>query len=132
MSKRIEEFACRKSLEIALALNDQRDTDRKRHYAFIWNRGTLLSLAQNGNYRDPFQNFWNYPTECMVHSEFRAIRKLNELDCSRYFMVTFRLTKTGLLSNGRPCQYCENFIRHFGFKKVYFSNENREFQELYV
>jgi len=132
MSKRVEEYICRKSLEIALALNDKRDDDRKRHYAFVWSGGSLRTIAQNGNYRDPFQNFWDYPKECFIHSEFRAIRRLNEIDCSKFIMVTFRLSKTGLLSNGKPCPYCENFIRHFGFKKVWHSNESREFQELYI
>jgi tRNA(Arg) A34 adenosine deaminase TadA len=89
-------------------------------------------VAQNGSYRDPFQNFWNYPQESFVHAEFRAIRKLNEIDCSKFIMVTFRLTRTGLLSSGKPCQNCENFIRHFGFKKVWFSNERRELEEMYL
>jgi tRNA(Arg) A34 adenosine deaminase TadA len=130
MGKKTDDIILRGSLEIALAANDEREIERKRHYAFIWNRTKLISMSQNRMGRSPAMLRWHYPLSSVEHAEFAAIRKLNWLDCSKFTMVTFRLTKTGLLAFGKPCECCENVIRHVGFRKVWFSDDNREFKEM--
>jgi len=132
MGKKIDDTICRRSLEIARAMNDERVTDRKRHYAFIWRGTNLISLAQNETYRDPLMDYWGYPPESMAHAEFVAIRRLNQIDCRKFTMITFRLTKTGMLTNGKPCKYCDAVIRHFGFQKIWFSTEDRHLEEIFI
>ena len=67
-----------------------------------------------------------------LHAEQAAI--LNAGDWKKLkgcSMLVMKVSKTkGILSNAKPCEFCEATIRYVGIKNVYYTNEEGEIVKL--
>lgn len=100
---------------------------RCRHYAFILNNQRILSIAENKPSRHPLQDLWGYRDLAGSHAEFLATIRLGEIDCRKLSLLTFRIDRNNEINNGVPCNVCQNFLEHFSFKEITYSNNNGEF-----
>lgn len=91
-----------KTIDIQLA-------DRNyKHVAFVVKGGAIKSVG------------FNYTR----HAEIAALLGLYPSERSGVKVVSLRIRKDGSLAMAKPCKACEAWMRHFGVKKVTYSDSN--------
>lgn len=66
-----------------------------------------------------------------LHAEAGAILKIhNKVDLKGLSVLIYRQLKDGTLANAKPCPGCMKLIKLYGIKKVYYTNENRVWEEI--
>lgn len=111
---------------------------RNSHFTFMVRKGTIMSIGMNNpktntknvnfNYVDC--NNENIGNEVMTHSEMSSVVKFGEKDCSDIVFVNIRLDRNGNLNNSCPCRGCKSLLESVGYKKVFYSTKNGDFEEL--
>ncbi len=100
------------------------------HCALIVKGGAILSVGFNKSKRNSHVKIHNYPHFCGTHSELdaciKAISKTNSIDgCTAYVLRVLKDGKT--IEMSKPCEYCEQVLRSYGIKKVYYTTYNGGF-----
>jgi tRNA(Arg) A34 adenosine deaminase TadA len=99
-----------------------------RHCAAIVHKNEVLSIGWNKKKTHPMQKkYSSRPDRLFVHAEIDAITKIKDKsilkDCDIYVL---RLSKSDLISNSKPCPGCNNAIRDYGFKNVYWTTDDNK------
>ena len=79
------------------------------------------------DYLDRQQN--NISHEVGLHSELSCFLKLGSEDTSNLTFVNVRVDKNNELNYSKPCHGCQQALKLFGFKKMYYSCIGGKFEE---
>lgn len=117
-------------LDIAKALLHQNDSYNK-HFSFIIQKNRIMSIGLNSlkTHPEAAARGFKYPHQ---HSELSAIIRYPERirDLSKCILVNVRLNKDGVAMISCPCKNCKTMIKYFGFKQVFYTNKEGEFEQL--
>lgn len=119
--KKIEEIG------YALVPSNRKD-NQFFHVAAIFQRNKILSIGQNSFKTHTKARELGYSGAC-IHAELSSCLRLGEEDCSNYSMAVLRINRQNKLALSRPCPHCDALIRKLGFKKIYFTNKNGEWEK---
>jgi deoxycytidylate deaminase len=122
-----------KLIEIACALKPAKQTHESYfHVAFILNKKAIVSIGWNDtNKSHPATKKYPYHQLSKIHAEMSAILKMKGKDCSHLTLVVIRLNAKNELKNSKPCKGCQAMITENNFSKVWYSNDNGEFESLF-
>jgi len=115
----------------AIDLNNEENNLRYRHVAFILRGKTYISVGWNKRKTHPNLKRYSYRPHCdCIHAEMDAIIKHGKTDCSQNSMIVMRIRKDGSVGNSKPCKGCQRLIDFMGFKEVWYSGEEGNFERL--
>jgi pyrimidine deaminase RibD-like protein len=80
-----------------------------RHCAMVIRGGCILSVGVNAK---------------EMHAEVVALTQLSWGQRAGTMVLSLRIRKDGSLAMARPCPSCMQYMKHFGVKKVLYSNSN--------
>jgi tRNA(Arg) A34 adenosine deaminase TadA len=87
-----------------------------KHAAAIIKNGKILSIGVN-----------SFISGVSLHAEICAIKQCMSIYPKNLLkgldLIVVRCTKTGELSNSRPCKHCCSFIKEKGVRNIFYSNE---------
>jgi deoxycytidylate deaminase len=109
-----------KCLKMAKILNDETSSDI-RHFSFLVRKNSVNSIGYNNTSKTHTiadKIGYRYPT---IHSELSTILNFSGKEISDYYMINFRFDKMGNLSMSKPCNNCQNLLKHYGIVKVVYS-----------
>lgn len=131
-----------KAIEISYALVgcNKKRTPRCRHFSFIFYKNKLLSIGFNNYKTHPLNLKFNYVNRQMnrissfigTHSEMKAFIKLRRKNCFGLTLINTRINRNNKIDYSKPCKGCCDMIKKLGFKEVYFSNKNGDFDFLKI
>lgn len=81
------------------------------HAAIVQRGGAIVSTGYNHDY---------------IHAEINALKDMWPSKRKGCRVWSIRVTKGGKLANAKPCDSCETYMRHWGIKTVWYSNESGE------
>jgi len=85
------------------------------HSAVLIRGGSLIATGYNKGNR---------------HAEMACIGKAWGSEVEGCTLLSIRVTKGGLLANGKPCFDCEQALRKAGIKKIMYSTADRTIEEM--
>jgi tRNA(Arg) A34 adenosine deaminase TadA len=106
-------------VEIAKA-NIHKIEKQEKHFSFIMQGSKILSIGMNNPNEHPKAYKYGYKFGD-IHSELSAILKYGEEDCSDVYMINIRINRFGNVRNSKPCKTCQNVLKMFRFKKIFYS-----------
>lgn len=65
-----------------------------------------------------------------THSELSCLLKLKRQVCNDLVFVNIRINHHGELTMSKPCPACMDMFEQVGFKKIYYSNYEAEFETI--
>lgn len=113
--------------EISYALEPNRN-GTYFHCAAIFKRNKILSIGINSFKTHPLAIKYGY-REPTVHAELQAAIKLGLTNCSGLSIAVLRIGRNNKLAMSKPCVHCSKLISDLGFKNVYFTGRNGEWQK---
>ena len=122
-----------KIIEFSYALLDRNPNPRYRHFSFILDKGRILSVAMNNQFKThPLTRKYNYFSE-HLHSELSACIKLGLENAEGLVMVNTRiLLQNNKLGFSKPCYGCQNLCKQLQFKEIWFTTSSGEFERLFT
>lgn len=89
------------------------------HGSVLIYRGKIVGKGYN-SYSNSIYN-----DKSSVHAEVSAIKdglkKISTEELKKCELVIIRVNRSGECLNSKPCRNCENFIKKFNIKKVFYS-----------
>jgi len=111
-----------KFFELAKKLSQKSDHKRCRLGCVIVKKGNILGVGFNKmrtHSRSP------HPYK-FIHAELDALLNVARIeDLINSDLYIFRQTKDGILANSFPCIYCQELIREFKIKTIFYTAKNR-------
>ncbi len=84
-------------------------------------RKNVLNVGTNDMQRThPKSLNKKYP---FIHAELDALVGLDSKDTEGGAIYVYRETKDGKLANSKPCDHCQELIKRYGIKKIYYTTE---------
>ena len=126
-----------KVIEISYALSGKYPfRQRCKHFSFIFDRNRLLSIGMNSPKTHPLNLKYNYINKqhnkismlVGTHSELSAVIKLGYENYEGFTLINTRINRNDKLDYSHPCNGCMDMLKQLGFKKVYYTNKNSEFE----
>jgi len=109
------------------------------HVTFAFYKKKLIKIAVNKpHHTHPFNLQFNYQNrrenknisdEIGLHSELACLLKIGQEDTSNLTFINIRIDKNNQVTNAKPCGGCQQALKQFGYKKVYYSCQGGYFQE---
>jgi len=127
-----------KLVEIARALApNPREDIRNHHVTFMLRKNRVVSIGVNSSKTNTKNLKYRYVNRQNVHignttgthSEMSCVLKYGREDCSDITFVNIRIDRNGKLNNSKPCSGCASLLQKLGFKKLFYSNMQSQFQE---
>lgn len=123
------------NIEKSISFSLQNSIHLNNHVSFIIDKTNKNILAYGFNYYLKSNKF-----PFSLHSEINTINKYykkkmtkNIIKCKK-ILIIFKVSKTGVIGNSRPCQNCVNFIlnnySNLNLNKIYYSNRENILKEL--
>lgn len=105
---------------------------KRKHFSFILHKRKLVSIGWNNAwYTHPLAKKFGHRFES-THSELAAIKNLQYpvsfLDKCR--VVNVRVNRHGLVLMSKPCPSCENMLKFFGVKEIWYSTNEGQMVQL--
>lgn len=95
------------------------------HGTVIVRGGAVLSWAINHPGKCGFSEAYSYHAGFTTHSELNAIKKVRrKIDLTGAVCYNLRIDKHGRTRISKPCPSCERLLMNYGFKKVFYTEEN--------
>lgn len=125
--------------EITRALEPaHRGVQRCFHTCFMIRKGKIVSVGWNSIKSHPINLKYNYTnrqgknigSSVGTHAECSALLKYGQEDCSDITFVNLRIDMNSKLNSARPCSGCAHFISQVGFKGVFASNKDGQFEKI--
>lgn len=98
------------------------------HIAAIFKGNEIFSIGQNSNKTHPKIQDYQYHPFSRLHAELAACIKFGNTDCRKYSIAVIRVDRNGKLNQSCPCDGCKSVINQLRFKKVYYTNEQGEWE----
>lgn len=127
-----------KYIEIAKALMPDDGLPQKTyHTTFIVRKGRILKIGLNNTMKThPLVRKYRYFAKdgvdirdfVGIHSELSAIIKYGRQDCSDCTFINVRIDKNGNPTMAAPCSGCCDLLRQVGYKKVFYTNKDGQFE----
>lgn len=97
------------------------------HAAAIVRGGSILSVGINKPKRNSFVDIHAHHKGCTVHAEVDAILKIRKkIDLTGAKIYVVRVKKINEKpGNSAPCQMCQAVLKKYGFKRAYYTTEER-------
>lgn len=127
-------------VEISYALAGKRkNSQRCRHFSFILDGNRILSIGINNSKTHPYNLNFNYVNKQKTrisdivgtHSEVSAVLKYGK-DCKNLTLVNTRINRNNEIDYSKPCSGCFDMIMSIGFKKVYYTNREKNFSCIFL
>lgn len=90
------------------------------HGAVIVHRGKILSRGYN-YYHNNFNSNYKESVHAEVSAINNALKKIHASELKKCELVIIRVNRQGECLNSKPCCHCEQFIKKFNIKKVFYS-----------
>ena len=128
-----------KVIEISYALaGKHRGNHRCRHFSFIYERNTLISVGVNSPKTHPSNLKYNYINKQKdrisdiigTHSELSAVLKLGYEDCSGLTIINTRINRKNEVDYSRPCIGCMDMLTQLVFKRIFYTTKDKTFVEI--
>jgi len=133
MELNVSKFDFKRLEEIALSLIDSNKYKRCYHFSFILYKKKIVSIGMNASKTHPI-NLKNRKVSKRTGediseqkhtcSEFNAIQKLKRLtniQTDKCTLVNLRYDRNWKIAVAKPCMSCENLLKYFSFKKIFWS-----------
>jgi deoxycytidylate deaminase len=126
-----------RAVEIVTALKAKTKNGKSHHGALIYKKGKILSIGvnnylkrHNSNRFGQYADHKGYTTEYKAcrHAEISAIIRHGEEDLSDCEMLVVRIDNKDNPSLSKCCINCARVLKGLNIKKVFYSNEQGEFQ----
>ena len=118
-----------------------KDWDKKSfHVTIAFKKKQILSIGVNKYKTHPKNLNYNYISRLGnnrshlvgIHSELDAVRKLKVIDCSNITFYVIRIDKFGNPNYSKPCSGCLDVFKDVGYKKIFYTNHEGNFNELKI
>lgn len=135
MNKKLEQ----RLIEISKALKPQKANGQRFHTCFAIRRGKISAIGWNdyskGHPEKRFGKYLahkNYGTDYKpcLHAETKMLLRLGEEDLSDYEVVNVRISNYGEPIMSRFCPNCLNVISQLNPKRMFYTNNNGEFEQI--
>lgn len=111
-----------KFFELARKLSHKSDYGRCKLGCVIVKKGKVIGVGFNKRKTNPNST---HPFKT-THAELDAILNSNRIgDLAGSDLYIFRQIKDGSLANSFPCIYCQDLLREFKIKNVFYTDKNR-------
>lgn len=129
----------KKIKEISKALEPaNRNGQRCFHTTFLVKKNRIVSIGWNQIKSHPRNLQYDYKGRdgnhlghsVKTHSELRCILNYGEDDCSDCHVINVRINMNGEFSTAAPCRGCAHLLKQIGFKSLWSTNKNGEFEKL--
>lgn len=112
-------------------------TAKTFHTTFILKKNKIQKIGINNDKTHPANLKYRYEGKdgtdirrfVGVHSELSAILKYGKEDCSDCVFINVRIDRNGDTAISKPCMGCQDLLKQVGFKRLFFSTENGNFEE---
>jgi len=107
------------------AVKNKKMQDKFNHASIICNKGRILAIGTNNQYKTHPKSWQMEPEWPYIHSEISSIIKLKNksgIDLSKCDLYNIRIGNGGNVLLSRPCLNCQKLIIAANFKKVYYTN----------
>lgn len=130
-----------KVIEISYALaGKHRSTHRCRHFSFIYDRNSLISVGMNNPKTHPLNLKYNYINKQKdrisdivgTHSELNAVIKLGYESCDGLTIINTRINRLNEIDYSKPCHGCMDMLTKLGFKKIIYTTKDKKFSEVVI
>lgn len=127
-------------VEISHALAGKRKhSHRCRHFSFILDGNRVLSIGINNPKTHPYNLKFNYINKQKnkishmvgTHSEVSAVLKYGK-NCKNLILVNTRINRNNEIDYSKPCNGCLDMILSLGFKKVYYTDRDQNFNQINI
>lgn len=120
----------KKYIALCLKKAKKNDIDNYRHAAVITKGGRVLSVGINTNKAgcliDPLYEMKG------VHAELNALCRLSEKQIRGSTLYVAGWSKANNLILSKPCPKCQEYIKKFDLKAVYYATPNGEYEKLII
>ncbi len=104
-------------------------TGNRKHFSFILDGRKIISMGWSQSFKtDPMAARFGHRFS-NVHSELHTIKQFPYPNSflPDYTFVNIRIRSDRSLGLSQPCEYCQNLLRFFEIKKLYYSNNDGGF-----
>lgn len=106
---------------------------RLKHFSFLVRRNRILNMSVNHSRKShPFCKKHNYRYSSM-HSEVKMLLDTKFIygeDYNKLKVYNVRINKLGAVANSKPCVNCEAVLRLAGFRSIYYTTDEGNFNRL--
>ena len=130
----------KKIVELSYALLPTHGDYRCRHASFILYRDKIMSIGINNpnkthpkNLKFGYRNKRNEPINQIIgiHSELAAVIKFGRQTLQDLDIVNTRIDRNNMLVLAKPCIGCQDMLKQLGINRIFFSNNQSKFEQLY-
>jgi hypothetical protein len=130
----------KKIIELSYALLPTHGDYRCRHASFIIYKDKIMSIGINNpnkthpkNLKFGYRNKRNEPINEIIgiHSELAAVIKFGRQTLQDLDMVNTRIDRNNMLALAKPCVGCQDMLKQLGINRIFFSNNQSRFEQLY-
>jgi deoxycytidylate deaminase len=104
--------------------------------AVIVYKNRIISTGFNSCKENPLQMKYNYFRDMVdnkdswknkIHAEIMALSKIKEkdIDFKKVSIFVYRQYKNGDLALAKPCKACEQALKDFGIRDIYYTGDKR-------
>lgn len=107
---------------------------RSKHFSFLARKKAIIAVGWNkSRTTHPLAKKYGHRFSC-IHSELDVLLNfpypLKEL--YRYDLINVRINSVDSLVMSFPCVWCRKMLSDFGINKVYYTNNNGQFEVCYL
>ena len=130
----------KKIIELSYALLPTHGDYRCRHASFIIYKDKIMSIGINNpnkthpkNLKFGYRNKRNEPINEIIgiHSELAAVIKFGRQTLQDLDIVNTRIDRNNMLVLAKPCIGCQDMLKQLGINRIFFSNNQSRFEQLY-
>jgi len=130
----------KKIVELSYALLPTHGDYRCRHASFIIYKDKIMSIGINNpnkthpkNLKFGYRNKRNEPINEIIgiHSELAAVIKFSRQTLQDLDIVNTRIDRNNMLVLAKPCIGCQDMLKQLGINRIFFSNNQSRFEQLY-
>ena len=130
----------KKIVELSYAMLPTHGDYRCRHASFIIYKDKIMSIGINNpnkthpkNLKFGYRNKRNEPINEIIgiHSELAAVIKFGRQTLQDLDIVNTRIDRNNMLVLAKPCIGCQDMLKQLGINRIFFSNNQSRFEQLY-
>jgi len=137
MESIVDKLKFKRVEEIAMSLIDPDKYKRCHHFSFIIHKKKIVSIGMNKSKTHPTnlknrkiskrtgEDISEQKHTCSEFSAIQKLKKLTNIQTEKCVLINLRYDRNYKVAVAKPCMSCENLLKFFSFKKVFWStNEN--------